>query len=178
MIQIQYSTMVLVISILWVINRILCNRGKTVSWKRELQLMLVYICIVVIVRCTFCPFAKVDGKIQPLVLYLDKWFPFRINHRAFVYMFGYETRREALLNFIGNITMFIPVGIVWPIVYKDLNKPWKVIAAGIGFSLLIEIIQLPFYDRVTDIDDLILNSAGYLIGYGIVLLVRACRRRK
>ena len=178
MIQIQYSTMVLFISILWVLNRILCNRGKTVSWKRELQLMLVYICIVVIVRCTFCPFAKVDGKIQPLIFYLDKWFPFRINHRAFVYMFGYETRREAMLNFIGNVTMFIPVGIVWPIVYKDLNKPWKVIAAGIGFSLLIEILQLPFYDRVTDIDDLILNSTGYLIGYGIILLVRACRRKK
>ena len=93
-------------------------------------------------------------------------------------MFGYETRQEAMLNFIGNVTMFIPVGIVWPIVYKDLNKPWKVIAAGIGFSLLIEIIQLPFYDRVTDIDDLILNSTGYLIGYAIVLLVRACRRKK
>ena len=178
MIQIQYSTMVLFISILWVINRILCNRGKTVSWKRALELMLVYICIVVIVRFTFCPFAKVDGKIQPLVLYLDKWFPFRINRRAFVYMFGYETRQEAMLNFIGNVTMFIPVGIVWPIVYKDLNKPWKVIAAGIGFSLLIEILQLPFYDRVTDIDDLILNSTGYLIGYGIILLVRACRRKK
>ena len=178
MIQIQYSAMVIFISILWVINRILYNRGKIVSWKRELQLMLVYICIVVIVRYTFCPFAKVDGKIQPLILYLNNWFPFRINCKPMIYLFDYPTMREALLNLIGNVTMFIPVGIVWPIVFKDLDKSWKVIAAGVGFSLIIEIIQLPFYDRLSDIDDLILNSAGYLIGYGIVLLVRACRKKK
>ena len=95
-----------------------------------------------------------------------------------IYLFDYPTMREALLNLIGNVTMFIPVGIVWPIVFKDLDKPWKVIAAGVGFSLIIEILQLPFFDRLSDIDDLILNSAGYLIGYGIVLLVRACRKRK
>ena len=177
MIQIQYSTMVLFISILWIINRILCNRGKTVSWKRELQLMLVYICIVVIARFTFCPFGKVDGKIQPLVLYLNNWFPFRINWNPFVYMFGYDTRREAMLNFIGNITMFIPVGIVWPTVYKNLNKHWKVIAAGVGFSLCIEILQLPFYDRVSDIDDLILNSAGFLTGYLIYLLIKTLKKK-
>ena len=177
MIQIQYSTMVLFISILWIINRILCNRGKTVSWKRELELMLVYICIVVIVRFTFCPFAKINGKIQPLVLYLDNWFPFRINRKAFVYMFGYDTKREAMLNFIGNIAMFIPVGIVWPAVFKELNKPWKVIPAGVGFSLLIEILQLPFYDRVSDIDDLILNSAGFLTGYLIYLLIKTLKKK-
>jgi glycopeptide antibiotics resistance protein len=73
--------------------------------------------------------------------------------------------------------MFIPLGIVWPIVYKDLDTPLKIIAAGIGFSLLIEIVQLPFYDRVSDIDDLILNSTGYIIGYVIYLLVKKIKAR-
>ena len=52
------------------------------------------------------------------------------------------------------------------------------IAAGVGYSLLIEISQLPFFDRVSDVDDLILNSLGFLMGYGIYLLVRAVRQRK
>ena len=39
-------------------------------------------------------------------------------------------------------------------------------------SLAIEIIQLPFYDRVTDIDDLILNALGFAMGYGLFLIVR------
>ena len=73
--------------------------------------------------------------------------------------------------------MFIPVGIIWPIVYKELDTHKKVIAAGVGFSLCIEILQLPFFDRVTDIDDLIMNSAGYLVGYGICLLVGKKRKK-
>ena len=46
------------------------------------------------------------------------------------------------------------------------------ITAGVGFSLCIEILQLPFFDRVTDVDDLILNSLGFITGYGIYLLVK------
>ena len=71
--------------------------------------------------------------------------------------------------------MFIPVGIVWPYVFKELDKPWKVIAAGFGFTLIIEILQLPFYDRLSDIDDLILNTLGYLTGYGIYLLIKKAK---
>ena len=41
-----------------------------------------------------------------------------------------------------------------------------------GCSLLIEILQLPFFDRASDIDDLILNSVGFIVGYGIYLLVK------
>ena len=176
MIQIPYKLTISVIWILWLIARVLCNRNKKINWKREAQLMLVYICIVVIVRFTFFPLGKIEGNIQPLLFYPDNWFPFRINLKPFVCLFNYPTLRESLLNLIGNYTMFIPVGIVWPYVFKELNKPWKVILAGIGFSLLIELIQLPFYDRVSDIDDLILNSMGYFTGYGIYLLIKRTRR--
>ena len=177
MIQIPYKLTVSVIWMLWLIARILCNRNKKVNWKREAQLMLVYICIIVIVRFTFFPFGKVDGKVQPLLFYPDNWFPFRINLRPFVYLFDYPTLREILLNLIGNYAMFIPVGIVWPYVFKELDKPWKAVLAGIAFSLVIEILQLPFYDRVSDIDDLILNTLGYTIGYIIFLGITNFARR-
>ena len=173
MIPISYPAMVTTISLLWLLNRFLIyKRTKQIRWKRELQLLLVYICIVVIVRFTFCPFEKVDGRIQPLIFYPDNWFPFRINWIPFVNLLDYPEKRDILLNLIGNTTMFIPVGIVWPIVYKELDKHWKVIATGAGFSLCIEILQLPFFDRVTDIDDLILNSFGFLMGYGLYLLAK------
>jgi glycopeptide antibiotics resistance protein len=78
--------------------------------------------------------------------------------------------------------MFLPLGIVWPVAFKTLDSHRKVIAAGAGTSLLIEILQLPFFDRVSDVDDLILNTTGYLAGYGIYLLVRGisrlCKRRR
>ena len=173
MIEISYLQMVLAISVIWGVVRAVCwIKAKRFDIKRELQLLLVYICIVVVVRFTFCPFGKVDGKIQPLLFDSTKIFPLWVNFKPFIYLFDYPTMKEALLNLIGNAAMFIPLGIVWPAVFKKLNTHGKVIAAGVGVSLAIEILQLPFFDRATDIDDLILNSAGFLLGYGIYLLAK------
>lgn len=115
----------------------------------EFELILVYICIMVIARFTFFPFSKVNGEIQPLIFESAKAFPFRINRKY------------------NNV---YPVRNCLPIVYKGLNTNKKVIAAGVGFSLCVEILQLPFYDRVTDIDDLILNGIGFLLGYAYFFL--------
>lgn len=179
MIQISYAFMVILITVLWLLVRtVVWTKQKSFSWKREFQLLLVYICLLVVTRFTFCPFGKVDGKIQPLVFYKDNWFPFRINLLPFVYLFDYPVFKEALLNLIGNTTMFIPVGIIWPSVFKKLDTPVKIIAAGVGYSFCIEILQLPFYDRVSDVDDLILNSLGYIIGYGIYAGVKYLKQKK
>ena len=177
MIQISYTSMVIFISIIWILCRAMVwKKSRKTDWKRELQLMLVYICIIVVVRYTFCPFGKVDGKIQPLILDLAKMLPPRINLVPLVHLLDYAIAGEATLNIVGNTTMFIPIGIIFPIVYKELNTHAKVIAAGVGFSICIEILQLPFYDRVSDVDDLLLNSVGFLVGYGIYLLVKMVRR--
>ena len=178
MVEISYLQMVAFISVLWLLIRGICwFQTKTISWKREAQLMLVYVCIVVVVRFTFCPFGKVDGQIQPLLFDSSRIFPFWLNLVPFVYLFDYPEWKDALLNLIGNVAMFIPLGIVWPAVFSKLDTHWKVITAGVGASLIIEILQLPFFDRASDIDDVILNSAGYLIGYGIWLLAKKYRKR-
>jgi glycopeptide antibiotics resistance protein len=171
--------MVIVISVLWVAIRGICFlRSRKLDIRRELALLLVYICIIVVVRFTFCPFGKVDGKIQPLLFDKAKIFPLWLNWKPFVYLLDYPTVKEILLNLIGNTAMFIPLGIVWPSVFKKLNTHGKVIAAGFGTSLCIEILQLPFYGRASDIDDLILNTTGFVIGYGIYLLVRRIAKKK
>lgn len=170
MIHISYASMILFISIIWCLVRLVCAiKNKRVNYKRELQLLLVYICIIVVARFTFFPFSTVNGKIQPLIFESTKVFPLRINWIPLINLLDYPSTSDILINLIGNITMFIPLGIVWPSVYKDLNKHWKILLAGIVFSLVIEILQLPFYDRVSDIDDLLLNSLGFIIGYLLYL---------
>ena len=171
--------MVLAISAAWMVVRGICLfRKKAFSWRRELQLLLVYICIVVVVRFTFCPFGKLDGKIQPLLFDKEKIFPLWVNFAPFVYLFDYPTIREALLNLIGNIAMFVPLGIVWPAVFKKLDTHGKVMAAGLGVSVTIEVLQLPFFNRASDIDDLILNTLGFAAGYAIYLLTKKTRKGK
>jgi len=180
MIYMSYTAMVIAISILWLaVRAVFWARNKQIDLKREAQLILVYICLIVVARFTFFPFSKVDGMIQPLVFDIANAFHFRINLVPFVNLFDYPERSDAILNFVGNTAMFIPIGIIWPIVYRKLDTPAKVIAAGVGLSLFIEILQLPFFDRVSDIDDLILNSVGFLIGYGLYALVLfLCKRIK
>jgi len=170
--------MVVFISVIWCLVRVICaKKARQVDWKREIQLIFVYICIVVIARFTFFPFSKVNGAIQPLVFEGAKAFPFRINWIPFVNLFDYPEMRDILINVIGNTAMFLPLGIVWPSVYKELDTHWKVISAGIGVSLCIEILQLPFYDRVSDVDDLLLNTSGFIIGYLLYLLAKQVRKK-
>jgi glycopeptide antibiotics resistance protein len=167
------------ITVLWILLRAIVNlRQRNFLWRREAELILVYICLIVVARFTFFPFSKVNGQVQPLNLDLMQVWPFRINLLPLVYLFDYPTLKEILVNVIGNTTMFIPIGIIWPLVFRELNSHRKAIAAGVGFSLCIEILQLPFFERCSDIDDLILNSLGYLAGYGIYLLIKKSNSKK
>ena len=170
--------MVAFITAVWIAVRgYAAFRTGSIRWKREAELILVYICLIVVARFTFCPFGTVNGQIQPLLFDMSRLFPPRINLVPLVYLLDYLIAGEAVLNVVGNTAMFVPVGMIWPAVFKKLDSHKKVIAAGVGFSLCIEILQLPFFERVTDIDDLILNSVGFLMGYGIYLLVKKCKKK-
>ena len=171
--------MVISISVAWIaVRAFFAVKQRKLDFKRELQLILVYICLIVVARFTFCPLRKVDGVILPLVFDAASAFPFRINLIPFVNLFDYDIFSEALINFIGNTAMFIPLGIVWPSAFKELDTPLKNLAAGAGFSLIIEILQLPFFDRVSDIDDLLLNTLGFAAGYGIYRLAKLLKVKK
>jgi len=82
------------------------------------------------------------------------------------------------MNIIGNIAMFIPVGIVWPICFSKLDTIRKNILAGAGFTLFIEVTQLFCIGRHTDVDDLILNTSGVAIGACIVFLIRRMQKKE
>ena len=67
------------------------------------------------------------------------------------------------LNVYGNMLMFIPLGLYM----ANLKKPfrfWKVLGAIVGTSFAIEVLQYVFKRGASDIDDLLLNTAGGLIG--------------
>ncbi|MCR5217581.1 VanZ family protein [Treponema sp.] len=149
-----------------------CFREKTFSVKRELLLLLVPLCIIVIARCVYFPMRHVNGHIGTLNIDFDKIFPVRYNLIPFVRLFDVYDGWQ--LNIIGNIVIFIPVGIVWPLSFKKLNSLPKVCLAGFLYTLLIEISQILSYERCSDVDDMILNTAGVFIGAGIYFFVKRC----
>ncbi len=176
MFEVTFLEMVLAITAIWLAVRIIVNFTTALfSYKRELQLILVYICIVVISRMVYFPLEHVDGKIAPLVFDSSKLVPLRINLVPIVHLFDIYSGWQ--INIIGNIAMFIPVGIIWPACFKKLDNVGKTILAGFGYTLFIELTQLPFYDRCSDVDDLILNTAGAAIGALIYFGIKNARGR-
>ena len=179
MVEISFLSLEFIFASIWlVIRSIVWTKQKHIDWKREAVLLLMYVNLAVIIRFTFFPMSKVDGQVQPLIFDIATAFPFRVNLFPLVNLFDYDNKRDLLLNIIGNVAMFIPSGIVLPIIYRRLDTFVKVLLAGSCISLCIEIIQLPFSVRATDIDDLILNTVGVIVGYGIYALIRYIRRIK
>lgn len=163
MIEIHYWEVFVLITVLWILVRIASGiMRKCFSFLMELQLLMVYICIVVIVRIVYFPWHLVDGQIGVLKFDASKIIPLWINIIPFVHLM--DTYNGWQINVFGNIALFIPVGIVWPVCFKELGSIWKTICAGAGLSFLIEISQLLFYERCSDIDDLLLNTIGVIIG--------------
>lgn len=76
-------------------------------------------------------------------------------------------------NIVGmslNILMFIPFGAFLPIYFGRFWKMSTTVLAGAFMSFTIEVLQL-FTFRLTDIDDLIMNTLGTLLGYGIGAII-------
>ncbi len=78
-----------------------------------------------------------------------------------------------LLNLVGNMVMFVPWGFGIVLLWKSNQKPMRVILLCLGFTVFIEFVQL-FIGRSVDVDDLILNFIGGILGsisYFIVVRV-------
>lgn len=74
------------------------------------------------------------------------------------------SKRIDTTAYLLNIVMFIPLGIMVPFIWKKAARFRYILLYGFAFSLLIELSQL-LNPRSTDIDDVILNTSGAVIGY-------------
>ena len=71
-----------------------------------------------------------------------------------------------IVPYLYNILMMIPLGIFLPMLWQTFHSVKKVAFVGLFLSLIIEIGQL-FTIRSTTTDDLMMNTLGAVIGYGI-----------
>lgn len=69
-----------------------------------------------------------------------------------------------LYGLLMNIVLFVPLGMMIPLLWKKGASLLQTTFIGFSFSLLIEMSQL-FNWRATDIDDLLMNTLGTVIGY-------------
>lgn len=71
---------------------------------------------------------------------------------------------DGVLTYLLNILMFIPLGFLLPLIWKSGRRISNVLRTSLWFSFLIEFCQL-FNLRATDIDDLMMNTLGGVLGF-------------
>ena len=72
-------------------------------------------------------------------------------------------------NTILNIVLFVPLGIMLPFLWKKYSTLRATLVFGFSMSLAIELLQILTY-RATDINDLIANTIGVVLGYFVFRL--------
>ena len=76
-----------------------------------------------------------------------------------------QRRQAVVLNIWGNIIAFMPFGSFLPIYSKRCRNVWMTVLYSFELSLLVELLQLVFKVGSFDVDDLLLNTIGGLLGY-------------
>lgn len=76
----------------------------------------------------------------------------------------------------ANIALFVPLGFLLPIAFKRL-KWWQVDLICLGTTCIVELVQ-PLFGRAGDLDDVITNALGGVIGCALAKMVSSVFRKK
>ncbi len=82
-----------------------------------------------------------------------------------------EGRIELLPENIMNVVLFIPVGMLLGIAFKQATW-WKALLIGCGISVTIESLQFFLMRGFSEVDDVMHNTLGCAIGFLIVAIIK------
>ena len=138
---------VILIPVFWALNRYIFRNSRRAVWYLLMSLYL----------------AAVDAVVGlPSLMYIR--FDQNINLVPFAYMFS--DYRNSLLN----VLLFVPLGFLLPVLWKRFRSFFWTGLLGFSFSLSIELLQLLTL-RATDINDLMTNTTGTILGWLLGRLV-------
>lgn len=133
--------------------------------KWSIAIFILYIGIL----CYFLFFSEMFGRTEIQKEYRYNLTLFREIKRFWIYRKQLGTMAW-VINIIGNVAAFLPYGFFLPILSKKFQNCFKVFLLSFLLSLAVELLQLIFKVGCFDVDDLLLNTIGGVIGYGIYRL--------
>lgn len=144
------------------------KKGQSIQLLREFGLLLFVLYLTGVASQTIVPeFVIINDQLQAVDLGFN---PDRINLEPFNKIIETQILVEngnisyLFIEVFGNICMFIPIGFFLPLLWKRFKNPFLTVFVCLFISFSIETIQL-ILPRGTDVDDIILNTSGGLIGY-------------
>ena len=82
----------------------------------------------------------------------------------------YWGRINSFENLVGNIVIFIPFGLLYPITFEKGKNFFRLCLMSLAVILGLELVQMWTNFGAFDVDDILLNFVGTLLGYFLYLL--------
>lgn len=159
MIEVGYLPLLAAALLVWVPWRAVVWRRGGGDRAREAVVTVMFSWAVAMVALTLFPIQIVlydwefHANLVPLVETV------RLVQRA--------TLDNALTNVGGNLLMFVPFGVLMPLLFVKSRRAGQLAAQAFAVTAAVEAVQWLSRARIFDIDDLILNTAGALVGLGL-----------
>ena len=137
------------------------DRKKKIKYITGLMLILYFAVLIYV-----CFFSERYGRNIVSDYYRYNLEPFKEIHRFFAYK-DILGAKAFIINMFGNVLAFAPYGFMIAVISVKCRRFYLTGALTLVLSLMIETIQLVCRVGAFDVDDLILNTIGGLLGYAV-----------
>ena len=171
----------------WILYRLVMAMGnkrkvQDGGMKHELLLLLFVIYGTAVLAITIAP-GSMHGINQPqgpkvnVIPFLNTYHNFK---NTLADPSG-EATIDSLENIIGNFFLFMPLGVLLPVIFSRINSAKQMAVIFLITAVSIELIQLVLRRfgtyRTADIDDVILNTTGGILGWLIYAYILKSNRK-
>jgi glycopeptide antibiotics resistance protein len=132
--------------------------------------MLIFI-IYILALIYFMFFAEILGRTDVVTAYRYNLVPLK-EIKRFLYYHRQLGLAAVIANLAGNVIAFMPFGFCLPLVFGHRVRFIQCVLYTFGLSLAIEITQLLCKVGTFDVDDLILNTLGGILGFAVFVIYR------
>lgn len=157
------------VSVIVYIAVLISGIKKKISLSRHILIFLFFVYIVNLVSITLFPLPIQKEEIEYMVkchFLKNNFVPFK----SIIELIK-DPRTASFRQVFGNIVLFIPMGFLVPLLFNKMSTLRKVVLVGFISSFTVEFLQflisfiIGATYKITDIDDIILNTIGTIIGF-------------
>ena len=155
-------------------NSMVVNKRKSTG-IRAFAIVLFFLYFVVLFYFLF--FSEEMGRTYSEREYHYNLIPFH-EIKRFIHYYEVLGMEAVILNLVGNVVAFMPFGFFLPVFATRCRTIWNTLLYSFELSVLVELIQLITKVGSFDVDDIILNTLGGILGYIVYKIVRRWWYRK
>lgn len=144
----------IILFLVLVVGISLAISSKRIRHKRSFIGLLLLLQYVILLSCITVVLRPAQDT------HMFNFMPFW-SYRAF-----YEGQNAVMAEKIVNVALFIPIGVLLPVAFREI-KWYNLLLISVLISISIEVMQFVLYRGYSEVDDVIHNTLGALIGLGL-----------